>query len=863
MIVDYVFTFFAINFNIAGIAVAIFGVSLVINFLALPLYNIAERLQEKEQKNAKKMEVQIKRIKSTFKGDERFMMLQAYYKECKYNPIYTFRSSLSILIEIPFFIAAYHYLSHAEPLKGATFLFINDLGSPDAFFRIGNFSVNILPILMTIINLISGAIYTENTTLREKIQIFVLALIFLVLLYNSPSGLVFYWTLNNIFSLVKNIIKKIRKKSLQKNNNPNAKKVRTTKSDAKTSKSQFLLFLLSALGLSLLCGIYLPSSAICTSPIEFSFLGKNADSPLVYVWSSFFTFLGFFVLWSSVIYFMFSENVKKWESAIFFAGFIISLFDVFIFKADYGYLDISFQLGNPNVLTPNVSQIIFPILICVALFFIFYFLRKYKKLNIASGFIFAICVAELFISSSNISVIGKKFSVFAKDRQKNEIALNNSESKYNSELEIKPVYHLSKTGKNVVVIFVDRAINSFFPYALKDLPELKNQMNGFVYFPNTLSFGEFTNIASPAMMAGYEYTPEKINERKNELLMKKHNEATLVLPTLFANADYEVTVTDPPFPNYSWKGDLSAFENKKNISVYELYGKYTENFVRETNFTSDEVPLPDSVKLQVRNFALLQILFPIFRPIFYENFKNSAQHSSQNLYFDNISCLYYLPELTDFSTNKNQYLFIDNETTHQPIFLKEDFLLPSKNNFFHGSYKTSKGIVETHYHTFVAVFKQIGKWLDFLRENNVYDNTRIIIVSDHGRKIPLNDFNNFKNPEIPASFTPILLFKDFNSNSELKTDNSFMTNADTIFLAKKDLPLSNENPFTHKEFVQEKSDGINVYPTSDLSWNAEMQKGKTKFKLEKNFGFHVKDNIFDEKNWKPLQKKKVKKAKEK
>jgi hypothetical protein len=43
-----------------------------------------------------------------------------------------------------------------------------------------------------------------------KVQISGTALIFLALLYNSPSGLVLYWTLNNIFSLVKNILVKAK-----------------------------------------------------------------------------------------------------------------------------------------------------------------------------------------------------------------------------------------------------------------------------------------------------------------------------------------------------------------------------------------------------------------------------------------------------------------------------------------------------------------------------------------------------------------------------------------------------------------------------------------------------------------------------
>ena len=59
---------------------------------------------------------------------------------------------------------------------------------------------------MTVINIIAGFIYAKKGQIKEKIKLIIIALVFLVLLYNSPSGLVFYWTLNNLFSLCKNIV---------------------------------------------------------------------------------------------------------------------------------------------------------------------------------------------------------------------------------------------------------------------------------------------------------------------------------------------------------------------------------------------------------------------------------------------------------------------------------------------------------------------------------------------------------------------------------------------------------------------------------------------------------------------------------
>jgi hypothetical protein len=116
---------------------------------------------------------------------------------------------VSLLLEIPFFMAAYQFLSHLSILNGISFGPIADLGKPDGMLLIGSLTVNVLPVLMTLINVISSAIYLRGFPLKTKIQLYAMALFFLVFLYTSPAGLVFYWTLNNLFSLVKTIFYKL------------------------------------------------------------------------------------------------------------------------------------------------------------------------------------------------------------------------------------------------------------------------------------------------------------------------------------------------------------------------------------------------------------------------------------------------------------------------------------------------------------------------------------------------------------------------------------------------------------------------------------------------------------------------------
>jgi membrane protein insertase Oxa1/YidC/SpoIIIJ len=59
---------------------------------------------------------------------------------------------------------------------------------------------------MTAVNLLSGYVYGVQITRSENISIVAIALVFLVILYNAPSGLLLYWTCNNLYNLGKNIL---------------------------------------------------------------------------------------------------------------------------------------------------------------------------------------------------------------------------------------------------------------------------------------------------------------------------------------------------------------------------------------------------------------------------------------------------------------------------------------------------------------------------------------------------------------------------------------------------------------------------------------------------------------------------------
>lgn len=890
-VVEWCFLFITDKMPFIGIVGALVGVSVFINFLALPLYNIADSIKEKERSLQLKLQKQTDRIKKAFKGDERFMMMQTMYRQNHYHPFYSLKSSLSILIEIPFFIAAYHYLSHNEILQSAniTIRLLSpitlNLGSPDHAFKVCGFYINILPILMTLINVVSSMIYSKGAPKKELVQLYGLSLVFLALLYNSPSGLVIYWICNNIFSLFKNVFQKSKyaKKIVHGifalvlfafcaaiTGRKNVRLVnivivwsafliyilapilaltvlkKQTKSfasliDKLSEKSYFSVFISSSIALSLLLGFILPSSVVATSPLEFSCLG-NTDSPFNYVISTLSFFAGLFIFWPCAIYKMFGRRVKFFLAMAFFCLFVCATANVYIFYYDYGYLSQTFAFENRIIfLDKGFFYIVPPLLVALFSAILFLALKNKKTKNIVVSILASVCIGEFFIGAYKSSFIISKWNA---NKENLLAAKNDGKGK-----KLSPVFNLSNEAsgkKNVVVIFLDRGINSFIPRVFEQFPEVAKAYDGFVWYKNSLSFGNFTTVGAPAMMAGYEYSPEKINQRSGELLRDKHNEASLVLPKLFLDAGWTVTITDPPLPNYSDKTDLSAFKQFPQIKVSELAGRYDARYLEALNIKGREI---DKIcKKQARNFCIIQALLPKARMYFYNIVKDPINETS---FEHNYSSLYFFNELTDFNGDKNNYFFIENDSAHpdgdsvdwgtsDELVIKETDI----KTFY--DFKDSKDLV--HYRVNALSLKAIAKWLDYLKENDAYDNTRIIIVSDHGRDIHLEDFETFADPFAPAYFSAMLLTKDFGAHGDFATNEAFMMNADTLFIAKEGLGLSGKNPFTGNEFKPEKDGDIHVYYAESAS-TTKIYDSNT-FDLSR--GWSVKENIFDEDNWNKL-----------
>ena len=208
-------------------------------------------------------------------------------------------------------------------------------------------------------------------------------------------------------------------------------------------------------------------------------------------------------------------------------------------------------------------------------------------------------------------------------------------------------------------------------------------------------------------------------------------------------------------------------------------------------------------------------------------------------FMNSYNVLANLPNITQISKDDtNTYMVLTNDTTHDPVLLQEPEYVPAPevdNTQYereHADRFTVNGRTMTveqrndyaYYQCNVAALLQLGKWFDYLRENGVYDNTRIIVMSDHG-----GTMGQF--PELLAddgmdaeSFASLLMVKDFNSRG-FTTSDEFMLSADVPLLAVKDVVADPVNPFSGRridEVSKPKQEQLLLY---SFEWDVNVNCG--------------------------------------
>lgn len=625
----------------------------------------------------------------------------------------------------------------------------------------------------------------------------------------------------------------------------------------KTDRNNLILLALCCLYLALLTGLFIPSSVICASPAEFVDAHYFQD-PSRYLVSSSLTGTGVFLA-AAVIGMLLPPRGRKRYTTVLAAVTAAAAINYMFFGKGYGSL--SSTLRYETAISNPAGAVILNLACVAAAAAAVVLLRKKHSLILRVACLYG-CVSLAVMSWLNIGTIREKAG-----------EVRDISDRITAE---EAGFRLDRQGKNVVVIMLDRAIGGFVPYMLEEKPELKRQFDGFTWYPNTLSYGYHTNIAAPALFGGYEYTPDGLESRPEKSLREKHNEALKIMPLNFLRAGYEVTVCDAPYANYQWIPDLSIFDDEPEIRRYNTIGMFDDYKLEMLAYLD---------KVRSRNlfaYSLFRCAPLLLQPALYDNGRYlepqkppeegellvGVSPDFMNSYMV-MKKLDTLTRVTEDSTDT--FLMLTNETTHEVTELQEPDYIPRNpvdNSKAEALRRTEDGRelnlgederLRIHYDANMAAFLQLGKWFDSLREQGVWDRTKIIIVSDHGCYLGLSGVNlkdRLPDPGLAnrylsdqwtdtTSYNPLLLVKDFGA-AGFRTDNTFMTNAETPGLAFQDAVVEPVNPFTGNPVTREAA-AAGEHHIVESDWHIADNDG-TFFTDPLRITFRGKD-IFDAENW--------------
>ena len=797
--------FLGIDSVIGSLGWSLILLSFIISVVLSPLVRLAGRMVNRENEIVSVISPQIERIKRECSGEQQHRRIQNLYRRYSYSPFMALRKVMPLFIQLPALFITYYMLKDLAELKGTSFFILKDLSLEDNLIN----GVNLLPILMTVFNLIA-AFTTPHFTKKDLMQVSTIAFLFFVLLYKQSSGLLLYWTTNNailmfrnvylwfqtnkketgnlgfdiIFCNIANLVKSRYFVALclylftlfsvnqiywgyyvdrylgQDVNNTHKiligiiltiplicslisfscircrhkvfygifilqivsiifiglcfpregiaalgaltiasflifafsadyEKISTTLSKLRTKLSNTHLNWLST-GCFVYCLFVLlvdnPLSTYSSSPEEFF------SVPLVKIMAAYWVVL----ISSALIFFFFVKFapgiIKEFTlSVLFFLAVIVFLYSKIV-VLNYGAMSL-FRFHLPEAL---ILKMIFSTIESIFLIGLFGFVLLNLS-KITSHLTKTLCLL-FFVSvvsvGVNVVAIAKKHSV---DREQVEDIFADAK-----DLKLQ----FSSNDNNVLIFLFDGFSGGVLPTVMNLNPEVGKSLKDFTWYKNTLSSGGSTVGSIPGMVGGHKYTVESIIKSKNDHVDDVMRDAYPVMPQAFEQRGYDTVWVNQPYAPLS---------------------------LPQLNLQRYSVKLEDFSKKNMNSFVGKMLLVlsvfksvPLFKKEFIYNggrwhFLNdtSSLRVMNASKFADIDFLEQLPSIPIIVQENPTYTFVYLSPPHAPwVVTKYDGTESDSDDPY---------VNESRY-----CLEQFGQLMESMKEAGVYDNTLVMIVSDHG-----------------------------------------------------------------------------------------------------------------------------------
>lgn len=556
-------------------------------------------------------------------------------------------------------------------------------------------------------------------------------------------------------------------------------------------------------------------------------------------------------LWS-----MFTRPLQNIFALLAAFGGCVIFINFFVLTEDYGQLqtlqlnDVTLLIGLRGILK-DFASIVLSLTIVAAC------IKKRWIRYLVNGF----CV----LSMGMIAMCGYYY-ITTPEYKSVDVAMAQSESKL-------PEYHdrlwrLSKNGQNVIGFFFDAFTGDHLLRILEESPELYEKLDGFVYFPDTVAVGACTALSTAAIYAGPEYKPNVLNKTQpNKTIIEKYAESFAFYPNVFSEKGYDVTLAGMSMLENT---DAKYLENKiKNLdSALLLYGfvwgnDYVPNWMQWAtekgfslkNETQREYVSQFSLFMALLRASPFSIRYRLYKLAAYLRIMESVLSVGlEGVFLPNIAAIQFMGDFVHADNAAPTFKMIYSSLSHIPWFLASDDLFPVADPYPDtiGQQVKVDGVLPEHYYTEKHLIHFLADFVESLKKLGVYDNTRIVVVSDHDYADSwklYQDGNVFNdNATIGAArANALMMFKDFNSHAPLKISDALMSIEDTPSLLMDGIARADGIPTLDeiRKISDPIQESIRVRTHCRMPFRATTD---TKFNLDAGI-FEIKGTMFKKENW--------------
>jgi len=183
------------------------GVSIVVfsALASLVLFPFTSK-SSKAMRKMQEIQPEVEELKTKYKDNPQKIQKETLglYRKYKINPL---GGCLPLFFQIPIIMAFYQIVYRFIGFRGASFLWIKDLASPDHLLQLPfpapiNY-LNLLPVLLMIMGIVQQKITVSSPTAssQQKSMGLFFAVFIGVIFYGFPAALTIYWLVQNIFTL--------------------------------------------------------------------------------------------------------------------------------------------------------------------------------------------------------------------------------------------------------------------------------------------------------------------------------------------------------------------------------------------------------------------------------------------------------------------------------------------------------------------------------------------------------------------------------------------------------------------------------------------------------------------------------------